>query len=319
MPKKQPDTGTFNNAADEAELARIQAAQAAGVDVFGDTDDEPDAAAAPATADANAQAAADAVDDQDDTDDDQAGDADPQSAADTPPEGEPAAEPAAQQADAEPEAVAPAPQYVTPTRQELQTKRDELLGQKDALFAEFDEGAISREDYLKRQRDLDTQLLTLAEQGALIQANEQALINAQQAKLNSIKALAKASGAIDYDADESAAAEFDAAMQFVSAIPSNAKLRFNALADKAHAMVLAQRGIAAPQASQNPAPAAPAPGPAQPRTMQKPPLTLSGLPNAATANANGGMDDQLSRLHGPAFEAAIASMPKEKRDAWMDS
>lgn len=322
MAKKQSiDTGTFTNAADDAEVARIAAAKERGEDVFGDYDDAPTAAAGekPEDAQAAAQTKDDDLDDDLDGDEPAAqptteGKADEAAAAAPAPQGADEAAQTTQEAAVE----APAPaQYQTITREELKAKHDDILTKKDKAFEAFDEGMITREDYLKQTRELDGQLLQLATHSALIEANEQNRIAAQNQKLEAIKADAKKAGTIDYNTDESAASEFDAAFQFVAAVPANAKLSFNDLADKAHKMVLAQRGIAAPQQAAAPAP--PAPGPATPRVMPAAPITLSGLPNAETPNANGGVDEQLSRLHGLEFENAIARMPKDKRDAWMDS
>lgn len=323
MGKKQQDTGTFSNAAEEAELRRINEARERGEDVFGDYDDEPAAAAAPAPAPAAEPAAAPsqaaAADDPPAEDPD--GDDEPQAAA------APAAAPApAEPAQAAAPAAAPAPEPAAPpaqaapgpvefqtlTRDELKTQQDALLAKQDKDFAEFDEGTITREEYQKRQRENTQTTMQLAQQAALLEANEQNRLAAQRSTLDRIKTSAKQANLIDYD-DEAAAAEFDAALRFVSSVPANQALAFDALADKAHKMVLVQRGVALPAAAPAPA-SAPAP-----RVPPAAPITLSQLPAAATPNANGGVDEQLSRLHGQDFEAAIAAMPKDKRDAWMDS
>lgn len=301
MPKKQ-DTGTFTNAADEQALKDIAKAEASGADPFGDAefDDKPAAALA----------------DEDDTDDDTPDEATAAAAADAEDnaaDDEPAATPAAAESAAE-DAPAPASDdlYVTPTRAALDQKAEELAVREEKAFADFDEGTITREAYQELQRAFRTENRALAAETALLQANEQQLQRTQQAKLGEIKALAKTQG-LDYDADADAPLEFDAALRFVASVPKNANLSYAELADKAHATVLAQRGITPKPA------AAPAPG-AKPRVAAPPPpMTLARVPAAATANTNGGVDEQLSRLHGLEFEAAIGGMSKAKRDAWMDA
>ena len=289
------DTSTFKNPADEAALKATTAAIAAGEDPFGDDDQDED------VGEADDQGAEDDADEADSLKTDS-----PDSKED---DTEAATEPAEAAFEAGPAETAPV--YITPPLAELDAQRTTLRAEKEKAFAEFDEGAINRDEYLAIERRVDDQIDDLIGQRALLQANEQARVAGQQAKLTQIRETAKKDGTIDY-ATEDAGAEFDAALTFVAAVKANARLGFDALADKAHAMVLAQRGVVAKPAAQpggKPAPRMATPGP----------VTLAGIPAAATTGTTGTVGDRLSRLSGLAFQDAIGAMPKAQRDAYMDS
>jgi hypothetical protein len=308
MVKKKLDTSTFSNAADEAVLADIEKRRAAGEDVFGDEEE------GEATAAADAPPGDTPPDDLDD-DTPPAGDATQVGANDAKPAAEAAQAPPGDAttptaAIDEPAAALAPVVYQTPTRADLEKQRDTLLTEKGKAFDEFDEGTITREQYLARVNAADTSLMDLSAKAALQEANEQTRLAAQDAKLKTIKEAAKKAGVLDYDTDEAAADEFDAAMVFVAKVPANAKLSFDQLADKAHAAVLAQRGITT----------APPPPPPPPLRGAPPiPLTLGNVPAAAQPNGTGGINEELSRLNGLDFQERIGAMPKAQRDAWLDS
>lgn len=290
MSTKKIDNSTFTNKADEDAAAAVAAALAKGEDPFGD-DDQDEAVEAQA--------------DQDDDAEDEAGEV---------VEAVEAVEALAAPEPVPEEAVADelAPTYRTPPLADLDAQRTTLRAEKDKAFGEFDEGTINREQYLEITRRVDDKLDDLTSQRALLQANKQARQAQQQGKLAQISAAAKADGTIDYGTQD-AADEFDAALRFVGSLKSNARLNFDAMADKAHVMVLAQRGIVAKPV------AAALPGKPAPRTAPARPVTLAGIPAAATTGTSGSIGDKMSRLHGLAVQDYVDSMPKAQRDAYLDS
>lgn len=306
---KKHDNSTFENPADKAVLDDISERRALGEDVFGDGDDEAALAAAAAAAE---NGAADDADEKADGDEkaDEVEAAGDDAAKEEKAEGAEAGK-EEKAAEIEVETVEPEPvqQFRTVSKEEFETQRKALRTEKNEAFKKLSAGEITEDQYLDIQDRVDDSLMELTSQRALLEANEQNRLNAQQAKLSQIRADAKKAGLIDYG-DADTAQEFDAALQFVAAVKSNAGLGFDALADKAHEMVLAQRGIAAKKPDAQPEPG---------RKPPKAPITLSGLPAAATPNGNGGVGEQLSRLDGLDFQDAVGRMSKSQRDAWLDS
>lgn len=347
-------TGSFENPADKAVLAALPQ-DADERNAFLDGDDTADAPAA-ATAEAPAPAAvapapaAEAAEAEvaaalknapaDELDDDLAG-APPaapveaaapaqaaqaaQAAASAAP---PAEAPAAPAAEATP-AAAPVPQpapaplpYKTRTPAEIQAERDRLMAEKAEAFEKYSDGSLTPKEYMAIDAKVSDGITGLASELALMQANQQQAINSAQQAIHAVKVLAKTQGTVDYDADEEARTLFNATAEALEKVPSFAALDNDTFYARVHQQVLALRGVA-PTAAPTPAPApaataAPA-APAAARAMPEPPLTLRGVPAASTSNTNGGLNEELGRLSGLDFERRIAQLPREQRDAWMDS
>lgn len=320
MAKKQ-DTATFENKADQDVLADIEARRARGEDVFGDGDDDEQPAA---------QAKDEAKDEADETDGADDAAEDKQAAADEDEgddkgegdeqgdekEGEQAAQGEGEQQEEQQAAAdhpeTPPPEFKTLSKAEFEEQRKTLRAEKNEAFKKFSAGEMTEDEYLTIQDRVDDSLMELTSQRTLLEANEQNRVNAQQTKLKQIREASKKAGLVDYETDPDAPAEFDAALQFAASLKANASLGFDALADKAHELVLQQRGLsAAPKPAPTPTPA--------PRQAPKAPITLSRLPAAATPNGAGGAVEQLSRLDGMDFQEAVGRMPRAQRDAWLDS
>lgn len=317
------DTSTFENAADAAVLKESAAKIAAGEDPFGDDDgDETPAAASapiatdppvdppaidpPATDEVNEDPPSDAADDppaRDGTDAVKDPPAEP--AATAPKTEEPAAEVREQ----------PAVQFKTRTVQDIDKARADLLNKKAEAWKKYSDGTMTPEEFTAIDNEVLTGISNLAAESALALASAQAAQQVGERAIEVIKAASKAANLIDYDTDTVAVDLFNAQVNALALDPSSSKLSEAQFYSKAHEMVLAMRGLRASAAAPAPAPATKPPA----RQDMKPPITLRNAPAAATSNTGGGVAEQLSRLHGQDFEAAIGSMPKAQRDAWMDS
>ena len=305
---------TTGNPEDEKVLASIKAAQEAGEDIFGDNDplevegDEP----APSSEDKP-------DDDQQAATDEQAETGAEDSKDEKAPDEEVAAEP-------EPEPVQPAPAEAAKQDERLEAfraevapdyaqKRAELLKEKAAALKRMMEGEIDVEGYAAEEARVSAALDDLNAQRiraeTLLEANTQTEAAYQQREINRLKRTVKAE--IDYDADQKAVNQFNAAMSSIAADPDNAGRDFADLIADAHRVVATLRGVAKP--AQAPAPAAPA----QPRLPKEAaPVTLRNIPSAATANANGGVAEQMERLKGQAYEQAYAKLSAAQKRALLD-
>lgn len=327
-----PATGaaTFENAADQAVLKKMEAGIAAGEDVFGDYDDD---AAAPIHESApehkpDAGQAADAGDDTEPNAEQGSEDGEieaeesgtlPANGAEEPSEAAGPAtadEPPTKAAAAE-EPVLPAPTvlaFKTQTAPEMESAKRELLKKKAEAFEKYTDGTMDAAAFSEIDAEVMGGLMTLASQQALLEASAQTAMAAAQSALDGIKTHAAAEGLIDYTKDKVAIDAFDAAAEMLNKDPANASLNDREFYLKAHKLVLAMRGLA-------PTPGgAPTPTPVAPRTDKINPVqTLRGVPTAATPNTNGGLNEELTRLNGQDFEDRVAAIPKAQRDAWMDS
>ena len=267
--------------------AEIAAMEAKGLDPYADRvtdapgEGVPDAAAPEAAADvAPAQA------------DDQQPDA--PKVADVPPT-------AAQ--DAQPVASTAPQTYRADMPADLAAKRTELLAAKAEAMKQLMDGVIDAEKYADEECRISEELegITLARARAetLAEVNRQ---TAEGYQANVISALvARTKTEIDYASDTDAQQTFDLALRLVASEPDAAGKDFAQIADEAHRMVLARRGVA---------PAAPSTtGRAAPdRTPPKPPITLGGLPTAA-ASGTKSISEVAGRLTGDDLEQAFDALP----------
>lgn len=323
------DASTFDNPADQAVMEQVSATLAAGGDPFGDNDPpEGEGATPPPPSPAPAPSPSPAeVDDEDEVLADETATApapapepapSPAAAATTAGESEAAAPAAPAAAPATPQPAPPPPvlQFKTRSEKDLLTEQDQLMTKKANAFKEYSDGTLSAEDFAKVDAEVMQGLLRIGSERTLAQASALSMAATQEQAIEQIKATARTAGQIDYDADPSAIDQFNAAIDMVGRDPKAATMSHEEFYGKAHALVLAARGISATAAAPSPAPA---PAPAVPRKDEAGPITLRTLPAAATPNTGGGITEQLSRLQGLEFEDAIAALPKAQRDAWMDS
>lgn len=327
-------TAHFENPADAEAAKTVAEGLAAGVDVFGDFDDEATSTST-AAAPAPAAAAADATDagasaDEAGQDLDDAGDTASQEAAAAAAEDAAAAQAAeasrqaANEADqaakatpdqpaAQAQAQAPQP-FKVKSAQELAEAEKALMTEKAEAFEKYSNGTMTAAEYSEVDSRVMKGLIALASETALANANAQTALQASEQALANVKQLAKTQG-LDYDANQEAATQFDNVVEMLSKDPVAAALSDADFFSKAHATVLLLRGMTPTAQAPAPAPAAAA----KPRQDMTGPITLRQIPAAATPNATGGVVEQLSRLDGLDFEDAVGVMPRQQRDQWLDS
>ena len=271
--------------------AEIAAMEAKGIDPYADrvTDTPGDAAPKSAPAEPVAAVAADVAlvkaDDQQ---------PDAPKVADVPPT-------AAQ--DVQPVASTAPQTYRADMPADLAAKRAELLAAKAEAMKQLMDGVIDAEKYADEESRISEELegITLAR----ARAETLAEVNRQTAEVyqgNVISALvARTKTEIDYASDTDAQQTFDLALRLVASEPDAAGKDFAQIADEAHRMVMARRGVA---------PAAPSTtGRAAPdRTPPKPPITLGGLPTAATSGTKS-ISEVAGRLTGDDLEQAFDALP----------
>ena len=205
--------------------------------------------------------------------------------------------------DAQPVASTAPQTYRADMPADLAAKRTELLAAKAEAMKQLMDGVIDAEKYADEEFRISEELegITLARARAetLAEVNRQ---TAEGYQANVISALvARTKTEIDYASDTDAQQTFDRALRLVASEPDAAGKDFAQIADEAHRMVLARRGVA---------PAAPSTtGRAAPdRTPPKPPITLGGLPTAA-ASGTKSISEVAGRLTGDDLEQAFDALP----------
>ena len=267
--------------------AEIAAMEAQGLDPYADrvTDTTDDAAPKSAPAEPVAEVAPVKADDQQ---------PDAPKVADVPPT-------AAQ--DAQPVASTAPQTYRADMPSDLAAKRTELLAAKAEAMKQLMDGMIDAEKYAAEECRISEELegITLARARAetLAEVNRQTAEGYQGNVISALVARTKAE--IDYASDTDAQQTFDLALRLVASEPDAAGKDFAQIADEAHRMVMARRGVA---------PAAPSTtGRAAPdRTPPKPPITLGGLPTAATSGTKS-ISEVAGRLTGDDLEQAFDALP----------
>jgi len=281
-------------------LEQIKAAQEKGEDPFGDDEE--------LTAEASAEADDRDVDPEDpdaEPTDPAKAEAQPLETEESPPETvEAVQEPAIQQFKAE-----------VPT--EYKAQRTELLKAKAEAMKKLMDGEIGAEEFAAEESRISDALEELTAQRiraeTLLEANQQTQAQYQQRELQRL--IARSKEQVDYMADAKAQKQFDTALQAIGADPDNAGREYAELIEEAHKVVCALRGIpvtkgeAVAQAVQQTASRKP---------KEAPPVTLRNIPAAATANANGDVLDQMSRLSGQAYQDAFARLTPAQRRALLD-
>jgi SepF-like predicted cell division protein (DUF552 family) len=205
--------------------------------------------------------------------------------------------------DAQPVASTAPQTYRADMPADLAAKRTELLAAKAEAMKQLMDGEIDAEKYADEEFRISEELegITLAR----ARAETLAEVNRQTAEVyqgNVISALvARTKTEIDYASDTDAQQTFDRALRLVASEPDAAGRDFAQIADEAHRMVMARRGVA---------PAAPSTaGRAAPdRTPPKPPITLGGLPTAA-ASGTKSISEVAGRLTGDDLEQAFDALP----------
>lgn len=205
--------------------------------------------------------------------------------------------------DAQPVASTAPQTYRADMPADLAAKRTELLAAKAEAMKQLMDGVIDAEKYADEEFRISEELegITLAR----ARAETLAEVNRQTAEVyqgNVISALvARTKTEIDYASDPDAQQTFDRALRLVGSEPDAAGKDFAQLADEAHRMVMARR-VVAPAAPSTAGRAAPD------RTPPKPPITLGGLPTAATSGTKS-ISEVAGRLTGDDLEQAFDALP----------
>ena len=222
-------------------------------------------------------------------------------------------------ADAEPEpAKAPEPVKVDPavTEQILSKAKAD----KKALFAQYEDGELTRDQYLEGLEKIDTESASAAAQAALEVQQEAQEFEAWQAAARGY--LAEVPGL----KEEAHLQAFDAHVRRVTNDPASARLSYRQMLEKAHRYYLADQpevkatipGL--PAARRDPAtPKKADPAPAAQRP--EPPITLARIPSAVPSAVSDGRYGQLQKAVEDAttaeeVERIMASMTEAEREAF---
>ena len=281
--------------AEQKILDDTAAAMAAGEDVFGD--DEELVREMPGGEDDDAEATPDAaetpaVDD----------------ASDTPPEADPLGlnEP--------PERAEQRQTFEVQLPADHEAKVTELMKEDAQAFRQLIDGEMDADAYAEIRARVTNEVnrinreVTRAE--TLAEANRQQALDYERRAIRDL--IKRTTAEVPYLQDPKAQRQFDNALALLRADPDNAGADFAELANDAHKMVAAQRGIVAAKALASKAP------PASRRPGDPVPTTLRGLPSASTQTANGSVADGLARLHGQDYEVAFAKLTPAQRAAMLD-
>lgn len=203
-------------------------------------------------------------------------------------------------------------------------QRAKLLTEKAAAMKKLMDGEMEPEVYAAEDTRISDALDDLTAQRiraeTLQQANEQNQATYQTREIN--KLIARTKTEVDYAGDPTAPKQFDKAIALVMSDPDNAGRDFAELADVAHQMVAAMRGVKTkvPAPPPPPPPAAKTPAAAPPpRTPDgKAPVTLRDMPAASLSNTGGGAVEQMATLTGQAYEAAFAKLSPQQRRQLLD-
>lgn len=282
-------------------LEAIEAAKAAGQDPFGDDEplgEEPDAAEEQTT-----EAEPETAPEPDET-----VDAEVQAEADPEADEEPELQPVAS-VDDRPH------QYRADMPADYKAQRNGLLTERAQALEKLMSGEMEAAEFAATESRISDALEELT--SARIRAETLAEANVQSQQVYQQKAIqrlvAKTKTEVDYAADQGARDDFDTALQVVAAKQTNKGKDFADLIEDAHAVVRAMRGVTAAKA-----PAAPKPSDPNRKPEGDVPVTLRSLPSASTPNT-GSVVDQISRLKGPAYEAAFSKLTSAQKAALLDA
>jgi hypothetical protein len=193
--------------------------------------------------------------------------------------------------------------------------RASLISEKAEAMAKLMSGEIDAGEYAAIEARVMDGLEDLSAQRiraeTLQEVNTQSAAQSQQTVIQSL--IERTKTEVPYASDAKAQRQFDMAMQGLSADPDMAGKSFSDLANEAHKVVLALRGIAPKPNAADVAAAAEARKP-----DGKAPVTLRGIPAASTANAGGNIAEQLSRLSGQEYEAAYNKLTPQQKASMLD-
>jgi hypothetical protein len=309
-------------AAEQAIIEQTNAAIAAGEDPFGDNDGFETTTT---TTTNNDQATADAAAAAAPAEAAKTNEGDP--AGDNPDAGDTNVDAAALEAIANGDDTPALPAVADPLNfnvnapEDYKTARSTLLAEKADAMAKLMNGEIDAAEYAQIETRVMDGLEDLSAQR--IRAETLQELNTQSAAKTQTQVIqqlvASTAAQVPYATDAKAQRQFDMALQQVAADPDNAGKSFADLANEAHTVVLALRGIAKPKQKTPEELAAEAAAAAAARKPDgTPPVTLRSLPAASTANTGGDIIEQLSRLSGQEYEAAYNKLTPQQKAALLD-
>ena len=239
------------------------------------------------------------------------------------------------------------PTYQTELPADYQAQRSVLLKEKSLAMKKLIDGELDLDAFSVIESRVSNALEDLTAQRIRSETLSEANVQNQQAMQQSEirRLIARAKADVDYSKDTKAQKNFDVALRTLLADPDNAALEFGDLVDEAHRVVLALRGGVARVDATVPVAAAvtvPVVAPVVKETKavkaatpvapvavalekvpdrqpaEKAPVTLRGLPVAATPNSNGDVIEQMSRLSGQAYQDAFAKLSPQQRRSLVD-
>lgn len=296
-------TASHLSPAEAAALKAIEAAEAAGNDPFGDSD-EPSTEATTTETEPATETAADTTTEQ-------------QASDETTTETTAAAEEATPEAQADPLGITQQGPiaYKTDIPADLEAKRETLMTEKAEALEKLMSGEIDAKQYAttdaKVQRELSALDRTIATAETLAAINQQTAGQYEGQVISNIVRDTKS--VLDYTKDATAQKQFDAVMAGLRVDPANATKDFADLAADANKAVLAIRGLSLPGAGNSNTQTNTTPPNRKPE-VQAPP-SLRNLPAASTANTGGGVAEKMGNLKGVAFEESFAKLPPAQQAA----
>lgn len=214
----------------------------------------------------------------------------------------------------------PAPEVLAVPEDNYTDKLSQLKADKRTIEQQWSDGELSDEQRAEKLQEIDDQREALL--AAKVKAETLAEINAQrvaqaqareESEWNSAAAALagdpKVKALVDYTMDASAVEQFDLALAAVAKSPSAKGLTKPELVAKAHAAVLAMRGIEMPKQS--------AQAPKQAPTRRDVPMTLGGLPQAARVEVGDDLEARFAKMSGPEAETFLASLPAAQQNKLM--
>ena len=243
----------------------------------------------------------------------------------------------------------PVPTYQTELPADYQAQRSALMKEKSLAMKKLIDGDLELEAFAEIESRVSKALEDLTAQRIRSETLNEANVQNQQAMQQSEirRLIARAKSEVDYLSDTKAQKSFDVALRTLQADPDNAAAEFGELVGEAHRVVMALRnGLGKAESVIPAASAAPAVAPvvvpatvkevkvvkatpvaaaaAAPdrvldrQPVEKPPVTLRGLPVASTPNSNGDVIEQMSRLSGQAYQDAFAKLSPQQRRSLID-
>lgn len=209
------------------------------------------------------------------------------------------------------------PVYQSAPPEDYQAKRMELMKEKAAAMTRLMEGDLDAVGFAEIEARVSGTLEDLTAQRiraeTLVEVNTQNAQASQQLEIQRLVARTKSD--IDYLSDKKAQKNFDLVLSTLMSNGDNAGRDFAEIISDAHKVVLALNGVQSKAASVATAILDKA---ASRKPQGSAPVTLRGLPVAATANSGGDAVERLGRLSGQAYEEAFKNLSPQQRSRLID-